>query len=44
MGRTSFAQDDMFVLFRVITWIDFGVKIKAIHELTNKHETVILLT
>ena len=31
----GFAQKVAFVLFRVISWIDFGVELKAIHELTR---------
>jgi hypothetical protein len=31
----GFAQKAAFVLFRVISWIDFGVRRKAIHELTR---------
>ena len=31
----GFAQKATFVMFRVISWIDFGVKLKAIHELTR---------
>ena len=33
------AQKFIFVLFRVISWIDLGVELKAIHELTRTNES-----